>query len=597
MTYRTPPRRVSLRGTLYGCLLPVAGALAALLLAGVHFPAFGQGNSSSELVTQEAEPTFKLQVQRNLVVVRVVVRDARGRVIPNLRKEDFRILDNGKPQSVVQFALETALVSRGRLAETAQPPADTETLPETAVPANRPQRYLALFFDDVHMAFEEVARTRDAADGYLASVLQPSDRVGIFTASGQTVLDFTDDRGKLHESLFHLRPLPIVPREQNPCPDISDLQAYRMVHEKESRAIDVATREALVCHYNNDELYLAQAQAEAEAEAARALSYSETESEDVFRVLDQLIRRVSALPGQRNIVMVSPGFLDLTQEYRTHEVVDRALRSSVVISTFDARGLYVSIPGGDVTKTPVIFPDRADLSGKKSQLEIERASMAAEPLRNIANDTGGEFFHNSNDFNEGFRKVGALPEAYYVLAFSPQNLKLDGRFHTLKVSVVAPKGLTIQARRGYFAPKTQVDPAQQAKEEIEQAVFSQDEVKELPVDIHTQFFKVNEEEAKLAILTHVDIRLVRFRKGEGRNLNNLTFVTALFDRDGKYMHAKEKRLEFRLFDGSLERLQQSGITMRTSFDVRPGTYLVRQVVRDSEGGQLAGLNRTVEIPF
>jgi hypothetical protein len=77
----------------------------------------------------------------------------------------------------------------------------------------------------------------------------------------------------------------------------------------------------------------------------------------------------------------------------------------------------------------------------------------------------------------------------------------------------------------------------------------------------------------------------------------LTFVTALFDRDGKYMSSKEKTIEFHLRDESLEKLTQSGITAKTSFDLRPGTYLVRQVVRDAEGGQLSGLNRTVEIPY
>ncbi len=63
------------------------------------------------------------------------------------------------------------------------------------------------------------------------------------------------------------------------------------------------------------------------------------------------------------------------------------------------------------------------------------------------------------------------------------------------------------------------------------------------------------------------------------------------------MTGKEKTLQFRLLDGSLEKLSQSGVTAKTSFDVKPGTYLIRQVVRDSEGAQLSALNRTVEIPF
>ena len=112
-----------------------------------------------------------------------------------------------------------------------------------------------------------------------------------------------------------------------------------------------------------------------------------------------------------------------------------------------------------------------------------------------------------------------------------------------------------------------------------------------------QFFKVNELDTKLSVLAHLDLRFVQFRKENGRNINDLTFVTALFDRDGKYVTGREKRLQFRLLDDSLQKLTLSGITAKMTFDVRPGTYLVRQVVRDSQGAQISALNRTVEIPL
>jgi len=90
---------------------------------------------------------------------------------------------------------------------------------------------------------------------------------------------------------------------------------------------------------------------------------------------------------------------------------------------------------------------------------------------------------------------------------------------------------------------------------------------------------------------------VRFHREADRNRNDVTFVTVLFDLNGKYVAAKEKRVEFRLRDSTLSRLIQSGITLKTEFDVKPGTYLVRQIVRDSEASQLASLSRTVDIPF
>ena len=75
----------------------------------------------------------------------------------------------------------------------------------------------------------------------------------------------------------------------------------------------------------------------------------------------------------------------------------------------------------------------------------------------------------------------------YLLGFSPQNMKLDGSLHTIKVSFAHKTNYKIQARHGYFAPRHVTDPVEAAKQEIQEALFSQDEIRDLPVDLHTQF--------------------------------------------------------------------------------------------------------------
>jgi VWFA-related protein len=556
-----------------------------------------QKSNQAELTSHDTQPAFKLKTERNLVTVRVVVRDSKGNALGNLHKEDFRLLDNGKPQIITQFAVEAPPGRESTSAAPAVKPSDSEAQPETAIVSSVPQRYLALYFDDVHMKFEDIARTRDAASGYLATALQPGDRVGIFTSSEQGTLDFTNDRDKIHDAIFALQSRPIVPHEINPCPDITPYQAFLMVDRRESHSLEIATEEALACEFNNDRRYLPDAQRSAESAATRALSFGETESEASLRELELLVRRMGVVPGQRNIVLVSPGFMTETQTMRISEIVDRALRLKVVVNTLDSQGLYVTLPFGDASQRPLVIPQRADLEGNKSQIRLDEYSRNSDVLAEIADSTGGVFFHNSNDLNEGFRRVGSLPDAYYVLAFSPQNLKLDGKFHTLKVALNNPKGLSLQARRGYYAPKQPADAATQATEEIQEAVFSQDELNELPIDMHTQFFRAGEADAKLSVLTHVDLRFVHFRKQEGRNLDRLIFVAVLFDHDGKYVKGQQKTLEMRLLDTSLEKFARSGITVKFGFDVKPGTYVVRQVVRDAEGAQLSGLSLPVEIPY
>jgi len=228
-------------------------------------------------------------------------------------------------------------------------------------------------------------------------------------------------------------------------------------------------------------------------------------------------------------------------------------------------------------------------------IEIAAASANNDILSVLADGTGGVFFHNNNDLEEGFRRVAEAPEYSYVLAFAPQNLKLDGSFHMLKVTLKNPQKLSLQARRGYYAPKNFASPEEQAKQEIEDEMFSQEELHNLPVNLHTQFFKAGDQDAKLVVLAHVDVKRLRFRKAEGRNDNVLTCVSALFNRNGNFLQGTQKVVTLHLKDETLAHKMPSGLTLKTSFDVKPGNYMVRLVVRDAEGQLMSAENGTVEI--
>jgi len=63
-----------------------------------------------------------------------------------------------------------------------------------------------------------------------------------------------------------------------------------------------------------------------------------------------------------------------------------------------------------------------------------------------------------------------------------------------------------------------------------------------------------------------------------------------FDENGNFVIGGEKIVEMRLLDSTLEKLGRSGINVKSSFDVKPGSYLVRLVVRDAEGELMAAKN-------
>ena len=553
------------------------------------------GNETSEVSTRDTPPTFRVRV--NLVLVRVVVRDGSGKVVTNLKKEDFQLSDNRKTQVISTFSVETP--ESHKLAPTTPPPvSDAEgnaSGDSAAAIAALPQRFVAVVFDDTDMLVQDTVWVRTAATRLFSS-LAPTDRVGIYSTSGQVTQEFTQEHESLQKSLLGVVPRPLAGGNGfHDCPEISYYQADLIENKQDSQALLVATDDALQCAYSNDPRMTAQAQALAHMTSQRTLASGDAQIEYVYRHLEDLVRRLAGMPGQRVMVFVSPGFvITTTLTSDSSSLIDRANRSNIVINTIDARGLFTPDLLGDISEPP---HDSIKTAGIKGLYRVQSQSAQSDILAQLADGTGGTFFHNRNDIDEGLREATAAPAMSYLLGFSPQNLKVNGAYHTLKVTLTGKQKFSVQARHGYYAPRTIKDPAEAAKEEIQEALFSQDEMNDLPVVLQTQFFKKDESQARLAVLTHVDVKGIRFRKADGRNRDNLTVATAIFDENGNFVTGGEKIVEMKLLDRTFERLSRSGFTLKSSFDIKPGTYLVRMVVRDAEGAQMAARNGAVSIPY
>jgi VWFA-related protein len=181
--------------------------------------------------------------------------------------------------------------------------------------------------------------------------------------------------------------------------------------------------------------------------AQQQVAASDLQSQAVLRAFRNALLKLVATPGQHIVVLVSPGFVTPGREQGFTQLVDRALRANVIISTLDARGLY-----NPDTSIADVRPG-VDVAISKIQYRRESAAASTDVLASLAEGTGGNFFHNNNDMDEGFTRAVAPPEYSYVLGFSPQDLKLDGRYHDLNVTLKSPEKLIVQARKGYYAPK------------------------------------------------------------------------------------------------------------------------------------------------
>lgn len=555
-------------------------------------PAAPPEQDGKEFSSQDTPATFKVRV--NNVLVRVVVRDLHGKVVSNLKKEDFQLYDGKKLQTINSFATETPSTHAVPLTTSPAPvSSSSEADPAAVKAAALPQRFVSMVFDDVHMLMEDAVFVRDSATRFFGA-LAPSDRVAMYTTSGQLTQDFTDDHSLLAKALLGIVPRPLTMHTSSDCPDMTYYEADLIANKNDLQALAVASDETLQCAFKGDRTMQAAAQSMAQAAAQRAISEGDNETEYAYRHLEEIIRRMTSLPGQRILVLVSPGFIPSTLQYEASQMVDRATRANVVINTIDERGLYVPDLMGDISNPP---NDGIRTAGYKSLYRVSAQGAQEAVLAELADGTGGTFYHNRNDVDEAMREAGAAPAVSYVLGFSPQNLKFDGRFHTLRVALTTREKFNIQARHGYFAPRSAADPAEVAKEEIREALFSQEEVHDIPVDLQTQYFKKDQAEARLAVLTHLDVKGIRFRKASDRNNDQLTIVTGIFDENGQYVTGVQKTIDMKLRDTTYERLSRSGLTVKSSFDVKPGTYMVRLVVRDAEGAQMAARNGAVVIPY
>jgi len=576
----------------YCVRLAIAACLSAAACAGQSPAASAEPPDQPEVSAREEKATFTAHV--NLVMVPVVVRDKQGHIVAGLTKESFRLFDKGKPQEIERFAVERPGASASAPASPEPAPAGEEAAPaaaDRAAPAKMPRRFVGYLFDDVHLDAGDLIRVRQAAERHMYGQLKPTDRAAIFTASGQGTVDFTDDLGQLREGLAHLMPRPLARSGVQECPDISFYQADMMINRNDAEAIDAAVAETIICTGVRPLPGSDAPKMIAMAQARRVLSAGQHETQVTLATLKDTVRRMAAAPGERLLVLVSPGFYNpLDRQSDENDSIERALRANVIINVLNARGLYTT----NLDASQRVVEQNAQRI--KENLESQSQLIEEGLLNEIAAGTGGFYFHNNNDLVEGFRRTATGPELYYVLGFQPQNLKLDGSFHGLKVSLESKAGYTIEARRGYYAPTRLEDAAATAKREIEDAVFSREEMSDLPVELHTQFFKGAGDTVTVTVLAHVDLAGLKFRKADGRNLNNITVVSALFDHNGKVVTGLVKHLDLRLRDESLQYRLAHGVTFRMGLEAKPGSYVVRVVVRETEGQLMSAINRAVDIP-
>ena len=578
-------------------------ALSFAAFACVASAAFAQqtpkppaSSSSSEPQAAAVPPSQSgtpLRSTSFLVPIRVVVRDSTGAAIANLKARDFQILQDGKPQQIIMFS-ESAPDSPVRVPLVNAPSVTNASEPPPPSSLTLPSRYVALFFDDVHLEDADVIRSRVAADKFLDASISPTTRIALYTASGFDEVDFTTDAAALRKAIGTLSPHPHDVTRDNAlgqCPPMNFYEADLIINHNDKSAQDVAQADALVCTADQSKQA---AYVQMMSVAHQLLAIGESETEATLARLDKIIDRFSKLPGQRDILLVSPGFLTPMAQTRIDEMTERAARAGIFIHTLDARGVFSTSPLPENNNPGVPGYTNPRSAGLASSYRRDGAIAQDEVMRNLAEDTGGYAFVSNNDLELGFARTVGRPEASYLIGYSPIGLKHDGKFHAIKVTVAGKNDYAIEARRGFFAPQSEMSDQDAAKQQIERAAYSQEVLNGLPIDLNLRYALDGSGNAKLSAYAHVDATSAQFDTRDGQRFYNFTVVTALFDSNGDYLEGNQKAVELRLKDPPPERLAQ-GLVIRSAFDVKQGAHFVRIVVLDTRSGAIAAKSEAIDI--
>jgi VWFA-related protein len=552
-------------------------------------------------------------------MVRVIVRDSRGKAVSGLKQGDFEVFDNKKQRPVVSFSeVSPARVDSGL--ENNQPRAASDNrLPPPALPsaaAAQSRDFIIYLFDDMHMKLGELDHAREAVGRHVKTLpQQPSQRAAIFSTSGKVRQPFTNNPSDINAVLAKLVPQNRKLEDESSCPYMNYYIAQRL--ETDSVAKGALITDAVNClqvaggsqKSNADCSGLPQppqltgegeppacdiARQVVEAAMRRELVSGELDGWTLLSALDGAIRQLATVKGVRKIVLLSPGF---TVEPRlVAERLEHALRSEITVDVVDARGLWVS---------SLYDAEQGRFSQKITPVINDSEQSRSDSIVQIADGTGGRYFRNSNDLDSALNESDLSAAPSYLLAFSPEKIRNNGSFHQIKVKLISRLDYHVTARRGYYEP-SKADAAERATVQLRtELFFSEEERGDIPLSVTVYFGQTKIDGAfelakangngifETIASARIGIQSLHFRRDRDRWDDSLTEICGVFDSTGNFISAVQNTTKLHLRRTQISSLA-SGITVDSKFQLKPGSYIFRIVVQDQEGRMISA--RSVSVP-
>jgi VWFA-related protein len=535
--------------------------LIAVALIGLmtELPGFAQ--------QQAGDGTFTMKVQTDIVLTNVVVRDKKtGEVVKGLKKSDFTILENGKPQTIASFDyqnVDEAAVLRENATVTGKATiADLLNRDFAASPAAlRDHRLIVMFFDLSSMQPEDIDRAVQSAQDYVNKKMQPADLVALVSmATGLNMdQDFTSDKAALLKGLGKY----------------NGTEGTGFANGNEGGNSGGTSDDASSFTADDSE-------------------YNSLNTDRELYAIRTIAKSLERVDQRKSMLYFSGGLTrqGIENQASMRAATNEAVKANMAIYSVDSRGLEAMPPVGNASKGSL--RGTAAYSGGAMQSQLDANFGSQETLATLSSDTGGKAFFDSNDFAPAFQQVLHDTEAYYILGFHSTNTARDGSYRHLTVKLNRNE-VKMDYRPGYYAPAD----FQHQKTEDREVVLTEQMRSDLPatdvaVYLQALYFRIEGDKFFIPVSLIVPGSQIHSVKNGDRDKANIDVMGQVKNAQGIIVGNVRDNIKLTL--DAAQQVQRKNIQYSTGFTLAPGKYHLKFVVRENQTGAMGSFETDLQVP-
>ncbi len=423
----------------------------------------------------------------------------------------------------------------------------------------RNHRLIVMFFDLTSMQPEDLDRCVKAARDFLTNKMQPADLVALVSLDDTLKVDqdFTSDKAVLANEVGIYNG--------------TEGQGFTPGATANSNQVEDTTG------YTPDESEYNDLNTDRELYALRAISKS----------LEKITEKKSLLYFSGGISRDG-----IENQASLRAAVNSAVRANLSIYSVDTRGLQAISPLGDASTGSTRGSGAFNGGALTNNMNSNFASQ--EVMATLSSDTGGKAFFDSNDFAPAFAQVQRDTSAYYAIGFHSSNPARDGKYRKLTIKINRP-GMKLEYRPGYYAPADFKHSGREDRErELEEQLTSDLPATDVAVYLDAMYFRLDENRFFVPVSLIVPGSQIPFVKGGDKDKATLDIIGEVIDEVKRPIGNARETVKLNL-DPALQ-ARQKNIEYTTSFNLPPGKYHLKFVVRENQTGRMGSFEADITLP-